>query len=265
MDRAEQAGLGVALAGHGALLVLLTLAAASTRLPIPRTAPIEVSFLDEVGPEATAPTPSAAPPAPSIAPDLGPPEEAISRPPEAAVPKPPAPVVPPRPAPSPSPRSTPTPAPPRQAAPPPASAKGKAATSRGSRFGSDFLKGIGADPSPSRAQTPPARIAGPAVEASLIAEVRRQVKPYWQRAVPTGADAESLKTQLNISLARDGRVTSIEVVGTTGVTASNRPQVALHQERARRAITLASPFELPDEYYDEWKQLTISLDLRLAR
>jgi hypothetical protein len=108
-------------------------------------------------------------------------------------------------------------------------------------------------------------VAGPAVEASLVAEVRRQLKPHWQRAVPSGADAEALRTELSLTLGRDGRVTGIDVVRTTGITASNRPQVALHQERAKRAVTLASPFNLPDKYYDAWRQLNVTLDLRLSQ
>jgi hypothetical protein len=130
---------------------------------------------------------------------------------------------------------------------------------------SGLLTGVSDRNSDSRSATPPAATAGPAVEASLIAEVRRQLKPHWQRAVPTGADAEALRTELSLTLARDGRVTGIEVVKTTGITASNRPQVALHQERARRAVTLASPFNLPDQYYDAWKQLNVILDLRLSQ
>jgi hypothetical protein len=127
------------------------------------------------------------------------------------------------------------------------------------------LNGLGTTETPSHAATPPAARGGPAVEASLVAEVRRQVKPHWQRAVPTGADAEKLRTELVISLSRNGAVTAIRVAGTSGQTASNAPQVGLHQERAKRAITLAAPFELPAEYYENWKELTITLDLRLSQ
>ena len=70
---------------------------------------------------------------------------------------------------------------------------------------------------------------------------------------------------MSLTLARDGTVTNIELLGTTGVTASNRPQLALHRERARRAVSLASPFKLPAEFYEEWKQVTVTLDIRLAR
>jgi hypothetical protein len=91
------------------------------------------------------------------------------------------------------------------------------------------------------------------------------VKPHWQRNVPTGADAEQLRTEVVITLSRSGAVTGMRVAGTTGITASNRPQVALHQERAKKAITLAAPFDLPDEFYENWKELTITLDLRLSQ
>jgi hypothetical protein len=101
------------------------------------------------------------------------------------------------------------------------------------------------------------------VQASLGAEVRRQLKPHWK--APTGADAELLRTELSISLAASGAVTGLEVVRTTGQTASNRPQVALHQEQAMRAVRLASPFRLPGEYYDAWKQLKVTFDKRLSQ
>ncbi len=261
MDRAEQAGLGVAILGHGALLVGLTLAAAATRLPIPHNAPIEVSFVDEAGPVSTAPAPSAEPPAPSVAPELGRPEEAVA-------PQPAMPAAPRAPAPVPSPARKAEP--PAKAAPvkalpsrPPAKAA-QPSTPRGSRLGADFLKGIGAEPSTSRSTAPAAAEAGPEVQASLAALVRRQLKPHW--TAPTGADAELLRTELSIALARDGSVTRVEVLRTTGQTPSNRPQVRLHQEQAIRAVRLASPFRLPPEYYDSWKLLSpIGFDKRLSR
>jgi hypothetical protein len=106
---------------------------------------------------------------------------------------------------------------------------------------------------------------GPAVRSSLIAEMKRQLRPKWQQVVPSGADMEALRTDLALTLARDGSVTHVEVVGTRGVTPSNKPQVPLHQERARKAVMLASPFRLPAEYYDAWKQVTVTLDLRLSQ
>jgi hypothetical protein len=104
----------------------------------------------------------------------------------------------------------------------------------------------------------------PAVQAALKAQVLRQLKPHWR--APTGPDAEQLRTQLSISLAPTGAVTRIEVLGTSGQTASNRGQVKLHQEQAIRAVKLASPFRLPREHYDAWKLLRpIGFDRRLSQ
>jgi outer membrane biosynthesis protein TonB len=295
IDRAEAAGIGVATLGHVALLVALSVGFAATRLPAPRSDPIEVSFVEEVGLESAAPVPSAAEPAPLLAPEEGPPVPAMPAPPEIQpVPRPDPPAATPAPAPRPvarptPPKATPTPAkaapskpapskaapaarpapsrPSAVARPTPArpSAASKRAAARPTGRLSGLLNGVADRPSNSRSTTPPAAAAGPAVEASLVAEVRRQLKPHWQRAVPSGADAEALRTELSLTLGRNGQVTGIDVVRTTGITASNRPQVALHQERARRAVTLASPFNLPDKYYDAWRQLNVTLDLRLSQ
>ena len=126
-----------------------------------------------------------------------------------------------------------------------------------------ILSGISDSDSPSRSAAPPATAVGPAVKASLAAEVRRQLKPHWK--APSGADVEQLRTELSIRLARDGSVTDVDVLRTTGQTESNRPQVKLHQEQAVRAVRLASPFRLPAEYYDAWKLLSpIGFDKRLS-
>lgn len=260
MDRADSAGLGFAIAAHGALLAALSLGIGAATLRPIRGDPIEVSFTEDVGLTSSAPVISREAPAPSIAPELGPPEEAAPAPAPtpAAVPPPPA-----RPSPTPAQKAAqpaPQPQPKQKNA-----AVGSRTKTSGSRFGSDFMKGLSDEPSTSRSQAPPAREVGAAVLSSLTAEIRRQLKPHWQRNVPTGADAEQLKTELTVSLARDGSVTGVEVRRTTGVTPSNRPQVALHQERARKAVTLAAPFQLPADLYDHWKEFNVSMDLRLAR
>jgi outer membrane biosynthesis protein TonB len=292
IDRAEAAGLGVATIGHVALLVLLSVGFAATRLPAPKSDPIEVSFVEDVALESTSPAPAAEAPAPLLAPEEGPPAPAMPAPPQVQ-PVPHSEPLPraPAPAPVPAPRPVARPAPPKAGPAPPKPAPSKPAPSKPAAAKpaaakpapskpaqaarpaatrptgrlSGLLTGVSDRASPSRSTSPPAAAAGPAVEASLVAEVRRQLKPHWQRAVPSGADAEALRTELSLTLGRDGRVTGIDVVRTTGITASNRPQVALHQERARRAVTLASPFNLPDKYYDAWRQLNVTLDLRLSQ
>ncbi|HLL29758.1 MAG TPA: TonB C-terminal domain-containing protein [Allosphingosinicella sp.] len=279
MDRAEATGLGVATAGHLAILAALTFGVATTRLPVPKSAPIEVAFVEEVGLETTAPTPSAVEPAPLAGPENGPPVPAMPAPPEvqqvpAPQPQPqpqpravtPAPKPVPAPKPAPGPMAQPRPATPKASpAPPKASpAPPTPATSRRNASGlSSVVAGLSDRANPSQATNPPAAATGTAVQASLGAEVRRQLKPHWK--APTGADAEQLRTEVVISLAQDGRVTDIDIVGTTGQTASNRPQVPLHREQAERAVRLAAPFKLPAQYYDSWKSLRVTFDKRLSQ
>ena len=265
MDRAEATGLGVAIAGHGALLAALTLGLANAQLPPITNQPIEVSFVDETGLVSEAPVVSNEIPAPALGEVEGPPEPLPTLPEPVAQPQPqPTPaVVAPTPAPAPP---RPQPQPKQKAAAPPKAQPKAAPPKQTQRTGNlkGILTGIGDSPSNSKATTPPAAKAGPAVQASLAGAVRRQLKPHWK--APTGADAENLRTELEITLARSGAVTGIRVLRTTGITASNRPQVALHQEQAKRAVRLASPFDLPDEYYDVWKVLSpIGFDKRLSQ
>jgi outer membrane biosynthesis protein TonB len=265
MDRAEATGLGVATAGHAALLVALTYGLATTHLPTPKSDPIEVSFVEEAGLESTSPTPDAVEPAPLAGPENGPPAPAMPAPPEmqqvpapqpqpqpqprAALPKP---VTAPKPQPRPAPSKA-SPAPPKRAAP------------RRDPFGlNNVVSGLNERPNSSQSTTPPAAAASAEVKASLGRMVREQLRRHWQS--PSGADAELLRTELSIWLARDGSVTRVEVIGTSGQTASNRPQVKLHQEQALRAVRLASPFNLPDKFYDAWKYLSpIGFDRKLSR
>ena len=262
MDRAEATGFGVAFAGHAALFAVFAFGFAAVKVPQIRNEPIEVAFVDEVGLQSAAPVPSAEAPAPKLAEIEGPPEPAA-----APVPQPlPA---PPRIEPQPQPRAAtqmpsarPQPQPKAASAQPKAQPQPKATRPTGRLSG--LLNGIGDTPSKSKATTPPASKAGPAVQSSLRAEVRRQLKPHWTS--PTGADAEQLRTELSIWLAPSGAVTRVEVLRTTGITASNRPQVKLHQEQAVRAVRLAAPFRLPPEYYENWKLLSpIGFDKRLSQ
>jgi len=255
MDRAEAAGLGVATLGHLALLAALSVGFGATRLPVPKSDPIEVSFVDEVGLESRAPT-LAAEPAPLAGPADEAPQPAMPAPPEIQpVPAPPAQS---QSAPAPS-RAQPRPAPPKAA-----SAAAAPATPRRTASGlSSVVAGLSEKANSSRSTTPPAAAAGPAVQASLGAEVRRQLKPHWK--APTGADAELLRTEVVIALAENGQVEDIRIVGTSGQTASNRPQVRLHQEQAARAVRLAAPFRLPAQYYEAWKSLRVTFDKRLSQ
>jgi outer membrane biosynthesis protein TonB len=268
MDRAEVTGLGVATAGHAALLVALSLGLAATRLPAPKSDPIEVSFVDEVGLESSSPDPSAAPPAPMAGPPDLPPALAMPEPPAVEpLPSPPAPRREPQPQPKPPPRTLP-PTPktlPRPAPPRPAPAPPRQRTTRRDAGGlNNVVAGLNERESDSRSSDPPAAAASAEVKASLGRMVREQLRPHWQS--PSGADAELLRTELSIWLERDGSVSRVEVIRTSGQTASNRPQVKLHQEQALRAVRLAAPFKLPDKFYDAWKYLSpIGFDRKLSR
>ncbi len=330
MDRAEATGLGVALAGHGVLLAVLSLglASATTKKP-PLSQPLEVSFVEDAALESSAPTPSDQAPAPRLAEVEGP-VEPISPPPPAIdpapapAPEPPAP-SPPAAAPTPVPRPQPAkpvpqataprqqplkpvpqpakpkpqvraerPQPPKaspaqpKAAPqrPPAQiaaaqkpapqklgaskapaaqpsqANAKAVARPTGRL-SGLLAGISDRETESRSTARPAKVASAAVQASLGAEIRRQLKPHWK--APTGADVELLRTQVTVTLAPNGAVASIGDVRTSGETPSNRSQVKLHQEQAVRAVRLAAPFKLPSDFYDAWKVIRPTFDRRLSQ
>ena len=284
-DRADATGLGVAVGGHLLLFGALSLGLLATQTPMPPlTPPVDITLVDEVALRDATPTPSTEAPAPSVAPEVGPPvAEPVAPPPPAPEPTPlpkvqPT-VAPPPPRPTPKPVARPAPPVIAKSVPkpvaPPMTAKSVparprlaldlapgATAPRGARLGNDFLKGVGERPSTGTA--PAARApAGPAVEASLVREITRQLKPFWK--APTGADAEQLRTELRIALARDGSVTEVRVLRTTGQTDSNRGQVRLHQEAAVKAVRLAAPFVLPAELYDAWRVLEpVGFDKRLG-
>ncbi|MFC3439930.1 cell envelope biogenesis protein TolA [Sphingobium rhizovicinum] len=107
MNRAEKIGLGVATAGHVLLFGLLSAGFLATPNPLKlKSPPMDVSLVDEVALQSTAPQVSTQPPPPSVAPEEGPTEDAKPAPEPEPQPEPtPAP-------PQPQPRPKPTPAPP---------------------------------------------------------------------------------------------------------------------------------------------------------
>ena len=124
-----------------------------------------------------------------------------------------------------------------------------------SRLGNDFLKGLPGGQVAGAATTPPAAKAGPQVAASLSQAIARQLKPRW--VAPQGAEADALVTILAWDLARDGSLAGRpRVVSQSGVTDANRTQQARHAEQAIRAVQLAAPFDLPEQYYDSWKRVS---------
>src|SRR5688500_14592619 len=241
LNREERIGLGIAAVAHVALVAALVWQVRDqpTALPIPER--MSVSLADEVSLESTAPDPSAEPQA-SIAPVLSPEPEPVVEPVREVVREQSRPIPRPtaretqRPTPAPTPRATPT----RQAG--------------GTRLGDDFLRGVGGSER-SDARGTPAATFGAAEQASLQQAINRQLKPHW--SAPQGGDAEKLGTVLAWELNPDGSLKRTpRVVSQSGVTDSNRPQQQLHAERAIRAVQLAAPFDLPEQFFDKWKRIT---------
>ena len=258
MDRAEKLGFGAATAGHVVLFGLLSVGFLATPNPskIERN-PVEVTFVDQVGLEAMAPRASTQPPATSVAPELGEPEPATPEPEQMQSQPAPA---PPQPAPEPVPAPTPKPTKPpvrQQQATPKAAAAAKPARkqperARGARLGPDFLKGITEQASASRTAQASAPTIGPREQASLAAELKRQLKPHWRP--PSGADVEKLRVTVVASLREDGSIIGEpRVIGPSGVTPSNRAQADLFVERAVAAVKRGAPYNFPKQFYAAWK------------
>jgi hypothetical protein len=151
------------------------------------------------------------------------------------------------------------------AAPDADDAKASRAPAGRSRIGKDFLKGVPNAEEAGDSRDAPAAAIGPAVRASLASAISRQLKPYW--AAPQGADAELLVTVLAFNLNPDGSLDGRpRVVRQSGITDANRAQADRHAEQAIRAVELAAPFELPEQYYGAWEHVSsFRFDKRLSQ
>lgn len=257
MDRAEKLGFGAATAGHVVLFGLLSVGFLATPNPLKiERHPVEVTFADDVGLEAAAPRAAQQPPATSVAPELGKPEDASpaqaqNQPEPAPAPAEPAPA--PLPAPTPKPNKPPVRQQPAAAARP-TPAKPAAQPVRGARLGPDFLKGLTETASVSRSAQASAPNIGPREQASLAAELKRQLKPFWKP--PSGADIDKLRVTIVANLGQDGAILGEpRVIGPTGVTPSNRAQANLFVERAVTAVKRAAPYNFPKDFYAAWKTI----------
>ena len=282
LQHEEKIGLGIAVLLHGALVAVLLQQAVRTEvLTFPER--MEVSLVSEVGLESASrePVPESQQ---SIAPELG----EAAPPPDTANPAPPPPVTervqvappPPQPKPSakpsPKPSAKPSPQPsakpsPKPSAKPsaapatrstPAPRATTAARSGGSRIGDDFLEGKGSSATTTETRAPAAAF-GAADRAALASAITRQIRPHWN--APSGVDAEKLVSIVSWDLNRDGTLKGRPRcrVEQSSITDSNQPQASLHCERAIRAVSLAAPFDLPDQFYDRWKALEWQFDRRL--
>ncbi|OBV12365.1 energy transducer TonB [Erythrobacter dokdonensis] len=248
----EKIGLAAALVLHGALVAVLLLQTVRSEVSVfPER--MTVSLATEVGLEAASPDPVAESRAaiaptlseePAPAPDTAPAEGA-----QPAPPKPATRTATSQPAPTRE-RSRPDRAPTSKPSPTPAKAAEKGG---GSRIGDDFLPGAGSSTSTTETRIPASQI-GPSAKASIGQALARQVKPHW--TAPQGLDVDELVTLIDFDLNPDGTLKGRpRVRSQSGITDSNRAQAARHAENAIRAVQLATPFDLPAEYYEAWKSV----------
>jgi outer membrane biosynthesis protein TonB len=270
MQRAERTGLGVSVAGHAAIFTILSLGLFAATTPLtPPAQPIDIQIVDQVGLTDTAPNPPKVEPAQSVAPVVGPPEDATPTP-TLPEPTPPAPVqreavAPPKPAPAPKPaakavtKPAEKPALPKPLAKP--ALKPSVTPARGSKLGSDFLKGVSDRPSASTAQTPRVATVGPAQLAGLAAAIRRQVQPCADRIATPGPGAERITTKINLRINRDGSFAANPAVVSQVTDDDNARYGSRVGELAKAAFVQCSPFELPPELYDGWKNINLNYKL----
>lgn len=264
----DTTGLIVAVGLHGAVLALLLFQFATAPPASPPPQRVTVSLAEEVGLTAASPQPvpeSREALAPALDDILGAaepePTDAMPRPAEAAVALPrPREAIPPRAVRQARPaervararanRAEPR-AERRQRATPSAARQGG-----GSRIGSDFLPGAG-DSSTSSETRAPASVFGARERAALSQAINRQLKPHWRGRTPQGLEAEQLVTVLSWEMNEDGSLRGVpRVVSQSGITDANRAQADRHAEVAIAAVKRAAPFNLPAEFYDEWKRVS---------
>ena len=238
----EQIGLGIAVLAHAGLVAVLTINVLRDPPFVPPPERIVVSFVEDVGPVASAPeiaedTQAALAPEISDRPDPKPRSEAQQ----------------------PETRSTPRVDPRTQQSRTPPS---QTPRSSGAEFGSAFREGQSSGERNNGGA--PAVEISPRVMASIQMSIIRQLRPNWN--APDGLDAELLSTDVTWRMNSDGSLRGQpRCDDTRGITASNRPQASRHCELAIRAIRKTAPFRLPEEYYTAWQEVTSTFNKELSQ
>ena len=238
MERSERTGLGLSVAGHVGLLVILSLNLMSVRELPKLSEPMDVMLVDKAGLTSAAPVVAKEAPQAAEAPEVA--KTVEEAPPPEPAPAPPKPVpTPPKPAPSP--KAVAKPAPPA----PPAPAKPKATS-----LGTDFLRGIPVEKSTGKAAAPRAAAISPIAMNGLAALIASQVKPCY--TIPAGGtDTTSIISRVRLRLKKDGSIAvAPEIIGNLGVNSANQPYLRQMNEAATRALQRCAPYKLPAELYE---------------
>ena len=290
MDRAEKAGLGIAVIGHAVLFGALSLGWLFTASPPPPPPPsIEVSLVDKVGLEATAPQ-STTPPAQSKAPELGTPEDAPAAPADQSEPDPTPPAPQPKAAPPPKPALAP-PQPKKPAAPTPDTAKKPptreaavatrtnrndaqatgSATKPGKRphgalLDPSIVAGLSERPSQSRLQVPQAATMNVQAQMDIGSKIKELVQPCASRQRLLAPGVQRILVSIRLFINRDGSLSADpKIVDHAGVDDDNRRYVDQVDERAVAAFKCAAPLHgLPQDLYDVpngWRSFTLRFHL----
>ena len=285
IPKTDSAGVGVAIVGHAAIIAALFLLY-DRATPVPdEPPPMEVSFVEEVGPVSTAPE-SAAAPAPSAAEEIGPVEDPSGS--EATIPEtisPPVtdPVRPPVQPPMETgerrrPDLTRAPVQVRQAQPPRLSQvqpprarppaqnrpappqRPPAQPNRGPSF-ADVVGRIGRGPptSSGTGPAPRAAAASPQQRATFTSALAAKISRCSRQQRPSTQEARSLRPVVVIRLRQDGSLDGAPSVRSVeGLNDTNRQYETQAREAIVRAVRNCAPYTgLPAELYsvpNGWRQ-----------
>jgi hypothetical protein len=264
MDRAEIFGFGAALGGHALLLGVFALGLMASAKTAPKPESISVSLVGEIADVSSAPDAIQEESAPPAAGETAPAEPPPAPTPVMQVEKPQTKPVP-KPAKAetaqsvakaaPKPLNTAAAAPPKTNKAATVSGKGTTPTKPGglSRSFDDSINTIGKASGAGKAVGTPAAKTATEVRRAISVSVNSEVRGPWNACKFSGVDVNLLNTVVKFELNRDGTLKRYRSVVTTGQNESNKFQVSRHQECAKLAIGQASPFSLPNENYDFWK------------
>ncbi len=110
-----------------------------------------------------------------------------------------------------------------------------------------------------RSQSQTARPVSAIEQMTMIRTIQRQMARCWQ-IEPGARDAESLVVEIRVVLNPDATVRDAQIIDFQRMFSDSFFRSAA--ENARRAIFRCSPFELPANKYQVWREMTLKFDPR---